>query len=79
MRKLSLIIASLAVISIATVPLLGCSAKAATAQPQGKIQTIQRGNLQVTVPATGNLLLSNKVNLAFEVVGGGGNDIWRKS
>ncbi len=46
----------------------GCASKAAPA-PEGQVVTVQRGNLSKEITGVGNLALSGKVDLAFEMDG----------
>ncbi len=48
--------------------LLGCAANSA-ATSGGQVATVQRGNLRTDVTGVGNLALSDKVDLAFEMDG----------
>ncbi len=45
---------------------LSCASKSASA-PQGQVTTVKRGNLSTEITAVGNLALSKKVDLAFDI------------
>jgi len=51
-----------------TVPLLSCTADADSATPsENQVATVERGNLTIDITAVGNLALSVKEDLAFDV------------
>ncbi len=62
--RIMLIILMLGAVSI---PLISCKAKAATSANQ--VATVQRGNLSIDITSGGNLALSQKEDLAFDVGG----------
>ena len=60
---MTLVLCSLAISS------LSCASESDSAQIEGKVVEVQRGNLVVDIPASGNLALSHKEELAFEMSG----------
>jgi len=52
------------------VPSISCGSKSNTgAMPENKVVTVQRGNLIIDITASGNLALSRKEDLAFQISG----------
>lgn len=65
--KITLVILAVGLVSV---PLLSCTSKSdSTSGAQNQIATVQRGDLVIDIPATGNLALSHKEDLAFEIAG----------
>ena len=60
---MTLVLCSLAISS------LSCASESKSTQIEGKVVEVQRGNLVVDIPASGNLALSLKEDLAFEMSG----------
>ncbi len=67
MRFLKALLTTLIVGAIA-VTLLSCSSDSSSAaSPENQVVTVQRGNLRINITAVGNLELSRKEDLAFEM------------
>ncbi|MFH0768971.1 MAG: HlyD family efflux transporter periplasmic adaptor subunit [Chloroflexota bacterium] len=65
--KITLVILAVGLVSV---PLLSCASNTdSTSGAQNQIATVQRGDLVIDIPATGNLALSHKEDLAFEIAG----------
>src|SRR4030042_1709518 len=64
--KIMLIILVLCSVSVAV---LSCGSKSSSTTEQSQVTTVQRGDLTVTITASGNLALSRTEDLAFEVAG----------
>jgi HlyD family secretion protein len=67
MRLLKIIPIAL-VLFLAGVPLSSCASDSGLA-PKGQVVTVQRGDLRVDITGIGNLALSQKVDLSFEMDG----------
>jgi HlyD family secretion protein len=69
MRILRIMLITLMLSGIA-VPLVGCTSKSNRAPlSENQVITVQRGDLRTDITAAGNLALSLKENLAFEIAG----------
>ncbi len=66
--KLSRILLMALVLGAVSVLLPGCASTPAPT-PEGQVVTVQRGNLSTDITGVGNLALSQKVDLAFEMDG----------
>jgi len=67
-NKIAIILMTLSLVAL-VVPLSGCgSASKAQAQVNQEV-TVQRGNLEIDITATGNLAYTDKQDLAFEIGG----------
>lgn len=67
MSLLKIMLVSLVLCSISVLS-LSCASKSAPT-PEGQVVTVQRGNLRTDITSVGNLALSYKVDLAFEMPG----------
>ncbi len=69
MRMKVLKIAIILVLCSFAISSLSCASESSSAQIESKVVEVQRGNLVVDIPASGNLALSLKKELAFEMSG----------
>ncbi len=68
MKLFKITLVTLAV-CLVSVPLLSCAAKSESTSTQSQTATVQRGDLLIDIPATGNLALSHTEDLAFDMAG----------
>jgi len=69
MNKMRLIKVVLTTLVLCGISALSLSCAATVATPEGQVVTVQRGNLRTDITGVGNLALSSKVDLAFEMDG----------
>ena len=68
--RLSKIILITLILGILAIPPVSCSSKSGTeTAPENEVVVVQRGNLTIDITASGNLALSLKEDLAFEISG----------
>ena len=69
MRILKIMLITFILGGLLAVPVLGCTSESESVLPESQIVTVQRGDLTIDVTAVGNLALSVKEELAFEISG----------
>ena len=69
MRILRIMLITLLITGVLAVSLSSCTPESSATTPENQVVTVQRGDLTVDIPASGNLALSEEKELTFDIAG----------